>query len=375
MLDAAPWITLAVGVAALVIAFGPALCDRLRWTRLVVATPAAALTWTVTLCVSSGLHAFTAPLTTRYDYLAGVPFVRGARPFLRHFTTLLPSLPTHVKGHPPGLVLVLWLLDRLGLGAPVWAAMFVVAVGASAAAAVLLAVREVAGEATARKVAPFVVLMPGAVWLATSGDAFFTGIGAWAVAATVLATANGRRRWSILAGGLWAVALLSSYGLVLLAPVAMAAALSRRRLDVLLATGATAILALVLVGSATGFWWPEGLAATRRAYTQGFAATRSPWVFVWLNVTAVAIAAGPALAPALRRARGPAAVLAFGAMAGLVVADLSLLSKGEVERIWLPWLPWLAVATAALPTAGRRAWLSSQAATAVGLQLALRSPW
>jgi hypothetical protein len=366
-------IAFAAVVAVVVVALGPVAAARLPWRSFVAAASVAAFVWAVALAVSVGGHGLVTPLTTPYEYLAGVGHVAGPGHFLRHFTSSLPGLPTHVEAHPPGLVLVLWGLHRIGLGAPVWAALFVV--GASAVAAVLLTVRHLAGEATARAAAPFLVLAPAAVWMATSGDAFFTGIGAWAIAATVVATSRHRRRWSVVAGVAWAAALLSSYGLVLLSPVAIAVAVSRRRFDVLLATGATSVLVLAAFGLATGFWWPAGLSATHRAYEVGYAATRSPSVFVWLNVAAVAVAAGPALLPALRRARGPVALLAFGAVAGLALADISLLSKGEVERIWLPWLPWMLVATAALPIARRRHWLSFQAATAVVLQVALRSPW
>jgi hypothetical protein len=97
---------------------------------------------------------------------------------------------------------------------------------------------------------------------------------------------------------------------------------------------------------------------------------------VWLNLSALAIAVGPAIAPALRRLRttGPALLVA-GALAGVALADLSLLSKGEVERIWLPWVPWILVATLALPHRRRHPWLAAQAATGIALQLALRSSW
>ena len=35
--------------------------------------------------------------------------------------------------------------------------------------------------------------------------------------------------------------------------------------------------------------------------------------------------------------------------AAIAFADLSMLSKAEVERIWLPWAIWLPAACAALP--------------------------
>lgn len=363
-------------IAAVVfVVWGPRVARSMRWRQLLLASSVAAFAWSLSLAVTVGGHGFVSPLTTRYEYLAGVQSIDGAAAFLRTFTSQLPSFPTHVKGHPPGLVMVLWALDSVGLNTPFLAATFVVAVGASGVAAVLLAVRSVCGEQMARRATPFLVVGPAAVWMATSGDAFFTGVGAWAVAATVLATEHPSRRWAVLAGLTWTAALLSSYGLVLLAPVAMGVAWWRRRLDVLVVTGSTAIAVLGVVGITTGFWWPAGLAATRRAYESGFAAQRSAAVFVWLNLAAVAVAAGPAVGAALARARGPLALLAGGAVVGLALADLSLLSKAEVERIWLPWVPWLLVATAALPVVRQRRWLAAQAVTAVTVQLVLRSPW
>jgi hypothetical protein len=360
-------------VAVAVVAGGRRAAGGLRWRRLVLATPAAAFAWAVALSTSGGGHGFAQPILERGGYLEGVHLVDGD--FLRTFTSAWPSFPTHVKGHPPGLVVLLGLLDRIGLGGPTWAAVLVVAVGATAAAAVLLAVRDVADEATARRIAPFLVVVPGAVWMATSGDALFTGVAAWAVVATIRATRRGPAA-AAGAGLLWAAALLLSYGLVLLAPVAVGVAWWRRRLDVLAVTAAATVGALVAVGLGTGFWWPAGLAATRAAYHAGYAAHRSATAFLWLDVCAVAAALGPAVAPALRRLRfDGVGLLAGGAVVGLVVADLSLLSKAEVERIWLPWVPWALVATATLPVARHRAWLAAQAATGIALQLALRSTW
>lgn len=362
----------AVVVGAVLVAGGPVLADRMPWRRLLVTSAAAGFAWSVALAVSVGAHGFTEPLASRNEYLAGIRFIDGD--FLRTFTDALPGYPTHVKGHPPGLVLVLWVLDRIGLSGPGWASVLVVGVGASAVPAVLLTVREVASEATARRLAPFLVLAPAAVWMATSGDAFFTGAAAWAVRATVLAT--GRHRPPVLAGLLWAAVLMLSYGLALLAPVAIGIAWQRRRIDVLVGTAGVATATLVVVGVATGFWWPDGLAATRSAYLAGAAPGRAAWVFIWLNLCALAIAVGPAVAPALRRLRASGlALLVGGALVGVLLADLSLMSKAEVERIWLPWTPWLLVAAVALPTIHRRPWLTAQAATGIALQLALRSSW
>jgi methylthioxylose transferase len=83
------------------------------------------------------------------------------------------------------------------------------------------------------------------------------------------------------------------------------------------------------------------------------------------------VAAGPAAVAGLGRMRN---ALLVGAVAAVALANLSGLSKGEVERIWLPFLPWLVVGAAGIAS-HRRLWLSASASTAVGLELVLRSPW
>jgi hypothetical protein len=57
------------------------------------------------------------------------------------------------------------------------------------------------------------------------------------------------------------------------------------------------------------------------------------------------------------------------------LADLSGLSKAEVERIWLPFTVWLTAATAFLPAASRKLWLAAQAATALAVNHLLLTNW
>jgi methylthioxylose transferase len=59
----------------------------------------------------------------------------------------------------------------------------------------------------------------------------------------------------------------------------------------------------------------------------------------------------------------------------VLLADLSRMSKGEVERIWLPFVPWLLLSTALLPERWRRAGLALQLATAVLLEVLLFTSW
>jgi hypothetical protein len=272
------------------------------------------------------------------------------------------------------MVLLLWAMDRLGLRGAGPAAVLVLVAGALAAVAALVALRELAGEASARRAAPFVALAPAAVFAATSPDALFAGVSAWGVALVVLATGRRGRRCVALAatgGLLLGATLFLSYGLALLLGVPAAVCAHRRRLDV-------AAVAGVVVGAvvfATGFWWLDGLGAARAAYAHGVSGLRPYWYFLLSDLAVFAVLVGPATATALSRLRDRRVWLVVGAVLAVVaVADVSGLSKGEVERIWLPFAPWVALSCCAL--SGRaRPWLAANLGTGLALQLLLRSPW
>ncbi|HEX2263062.1 MAG TPA: hypothetical protein VHH52_04770, partial [Pseudonocardiaceae bacterium] len=104
--------------------------------------------------------------------------------------------------------------------------------------------------------------------------------------------------------------------------------------------------------------------------------------WVWANVACLAVVLGPAGVAGLRRVftpgRGqPRALLALCVAAALAVlaADLSGLSKAEVERIWLPFAVWLVAAAALLPARHVRWWLSAQAVIALAINHLLLTTW
>ena len=77
----------------------------------------------------------------------------------------------------------------------------------------------------------------------------------------------------------------------------------------------------------------------------------------------------------LEGCRGWHADLCLSAAASVLVADLSRMSKSEVERIWLPFVPWLLISTALLPQRWRRAGLALQLVTALVAQHLLYTSW
>jgi hypothetical protein len=71
-------------------------------------------------------------------------------------------------------------------------------------------------------------------------------------------------------------------------------------------------------------------------------------------------------------------LLAGGALAVVGAAMISGMSKGEVERIWLPFAIWLLPAGAALAAFRYRAtagWLGVQATTAIVVASVVKTSW
>ena len=76
----------------------------------------------------------------------------------------------------------------------------------------------------------------------------------------------------------------------------------------------------------------------------------------------------------LRPARVP--LLLVGATVLVVAAaDVSAMSKAEVERIWLPFVPWLTISFGLLPAAWRRWGLGAQVVAALVVQHLFYTVW
>ncbi|PZF85564.1 hypothetical protein [Jiangella anatolica] len=359
----------AVGAAAALAL--PVLAARWPWRRVLGLVAVTAVAWSLALAVADGSHGF-ADIGQAYGRHIGLVDERGGpAAFLRTYVEHQDAVPVHLQAHPPGLVLTLWASSRIGLSGPGWETALAMAGVAAAAVAVLAIARDVVSERFARAAAPFVVLAPAAVWH-TNADVIFGGLALTGVALVVLAA---DRRWAMAAAGgaVFGMSLLFSYGLALLAvPLAAVAVWRRRWATLAVAAGAGAVV--VALPLLLGFWWLDGLAATRVQYYAGVGAERPYAYFLLANLAVFALATGPATAAGLARLRDRRAWLVVGAgLAAVIVADLSGLSKAETERIWQPFLPLVLLAGAAL--APSRRWLAVQAGVAVVLQALLRSPW
>ncbi|MEZ5267201.1 MAG: hypothetical protein R2789_01070 [Microthrixaceae bacterium] len=267
-------------------------------------------------------------------------------------------------------------------------------IAASAAPATLLAIRALADEATARRAALFVGLAPAVIWIGTSADALVMATIAWSVALACMALEGGDGPdsatgtnprvsapvlMSSAAGLLAGVAVTLSFGsVVLLAPLKAISVLmllsgtvpdgrtdsARRpgrsgtagRHGLQLASTVTALCA-----SSTTPVWPANV---RSGSSPSPTSPRSR------------LRSDPPLWPACPLRDRRLWWLSGSALAGVALADLSAMSKGEVERIWLPAVPWVLVATASIRTTrNRRFWAVVTMGLTVLLQWKLRPAW
>jgi hypothetical protein len=150
-----------------------------------------------------------------------------------------------------------------------------------------------------------------------------------------------------------------------------------------------AIVAMIVLAFAlSGFEWWRAYPVLTKRYYDGIASTRPYSYWVWGDLAALALSAGPvvgsAVAASLVRVRHwrtetpairPIILLTLAGLAMVLLADVSGMSKAEVERIWLPFIPWLLVGTALVPSRWIRIVLALQLVVALALQHLLYFPW
>jgi hypothetical protein len=294
-----------------------------------------------------------------------------------------------VSGHPPGALLTFVWLDRIGLGGGAWAGLLCLLVGSSAAAAIVVAIRALNDERTARLAAPFVAVAPTAIWIAVSADGYFAGVAAWGIAMLALAARRAVRLPVLAAVGSgmllgWGIFL--NYGLALMAMLAVAvliAAADWRSAVRALVPAVVAALAVVAVFAVAGFWWFDGYTLVQQRYWQGIANDRPFQYWSWANFASVVCAIGLGSVAGIGRAFDIAALkrrsglhlVVLAALLAITFADLSMLSKAETERIWLPFTVWLTAAGALLPARSHRWWLALNVIGALLLNHFILTNW
>ncbi|OBF57446.1 hypothetical protein A5787_25015 [Mycobacterium sp. 852002-50816_SCH5313054-b] len=385
----------AILIAVAAVVWGPTVAQQLSWRTLTLGTWATACGWAFALAMIDGWQrGFAGRLTTRDEYLSQVPSITDIPATVRTFSSRIVdfqpnSWTTHVSGHPPGALLTFVWLDRIGLHGGAWAGLLCLLVGSSAAAAVVIGVRALADERTARRAAPFVAVAPTAIWVAVSADGYFAGVAAWGLALLAVAVHRRVRFPALLAAaaGLllgWSVFL--SYGLALLGLPALAVLVSASDWRaVLRALGPAALtsLAVAVAFAVAGFYWFDGYTLVQQRYWQGIAKDRPFQYWSWANLACVVCAIGLGGVAGISRLFDRAAIrrrsgfhlVLLAMLAAIVFADLSMLSKAEVERIWLPFTVWLTAAPALLPIRSHRLWLAVNAIGALLVNTVIVTNW
>ncbi|MGB3351687.1 MAG: hypothetical protein WBB00_02810 [Mycobacterium sp.] len=385
----------AILIAVAAVLWGPSLAQRLPWRALPWTVWAVSCVWAFSLAMIDGWQrGFAGRLTARHEYLRQVPGITDIPETVRTFSSRIldyqpDSWITHVSGHPPGALLSFVWLDRIGLSGGAWAGLLCLLAGSSVAAAIVVAVRALADEDTARSAAPFVAVAPTAIWVAVSADGYFAGVAAWGITLLALAVTRSTRlpvAAAVGAGLLLGWGIFLNYGLGLMVLPALAVLLSATTWRAALTTLVPAVLAALAVAAvflAAGFWWFDGYLLVQERYWQGIASDRPFQYWGWANFASVVCAIGLGSVAGIGRALDITAIrrrsglhlLIMGALLAIVFADLSRLSKAETERIWLPFTMWLVAAAALLPRPSHRWWLALNVIGALTLNHLVLTNW
>jgi hypothetical protein len=387
-LQIGPASLLAPAVAGVVlVTCAKGLLDRTRWPVVLLCGYAAALAWALALAFVDGSTGLTRALGSPDEYLVDIDGIdNDPLRFIREFTLMAGRHSIATRGHPPGPVLLLWALGRVGVTDHLVLGLLITAFGALTVPLVLAAVRDVAGEPAARRYLPVLVLAPYAVWVAVSLDAVVATLGAAAIVAGVRASRHRQSGWhatarAAAAGLLTGVAALFSYAAPWLGLSVVLVYFARRRPFLNLATGLGALIPLT-AAYLLGFRWTDGLLAAHADYASRIQANRSALWWSGISVVALVLAAGPPLFASLRKVRNtPGWPLLVGAGIAVLFSVLAGLARGGVEHAWLPFFPWLTVAAIAPERPAGPVVPAPLPLTAVGAMVAvvveavLATPW
>jgi len=358
--------------------------DAAPWWIVRAGSAVGLFTWALSLALVDGLAGLTRSLTPD-SYLGDVHEV-GDNPvnYLGTFTDRSEEHTVATRGHPPAPVLLLWALQRLGITDSFGLALMVTAVGALSAPLVLSAVRDVSGETFARHFAPVLMLAPYAVWLAVSMDAVVLTISAAMTVAGLRATRHRGWRaasWAVLAGLLLGLAALFSYAAAWLGLSIICIYFARRRAALNLFSG-IGVLAPVLLASAVGFVWTDGLSTAYADFASRIEPDRSALWWSLISICALLLAVGPPLYASLRKVRNtPGWPFMMGAASAVLFSIGAGLARGGIEHAWLPFFPWLTVAAIAPeeqggePVGSPVLLVAVGALTAIVIEAVLLTPW
>ncbi len=386
--EVSPFSLLAPAVAVAVLgAWGLGWFRHRRWAAFQLAAYVSAFAWAIALALVDGTAGLTRSLLDQSNYAPDVAAI-GDDP-LRYIRTFTDNVQAHsiaARGHPPGAVLLLWGMEKLGVQDQLTLAVFVTALAVLTVPLALYTVKDVCGEETARRYMPVLALAPYAIWIAVSMDAVVAASGAAMIAAGVYASAHRRHGlpsavWSVITGLLVGLGAMFSYGVAWLGLSIVLLYFARRRPFLNIGTGIGALIP-VLIANRLGFGWLDGLIAANSDFAARVEPFRSaPWWAI-LSIIALIIATGPAIVASARKIRNtPAWPFLVGSALAVLFSILTGLARGGVEAAWLPYFPWLTVAAIAPGRPGGdpppMPWMlvAGGALTALVIEAVLATPW
>lgn len=265
------------------------------------------------------------------EYLPSLAaFDYGPRFVLDRFAELVPSLPVHSAGHPPGLLLV---MHYLSLDTSPRLTAFILFAGAASAPLTYALARRLFDEDVAKVAGALAAFAPAMLHFgATSADAVYLTLGLLAAIPLV----SGR---PIL--GAIALAVVSLFAWSLLAVAAWAALLVwardgfRQAVRLGLITGAVLVAFHAVFALATGFDALGTLQATHQVYDVGIASRRPYAYWFFGSPTAFLLILGVPIAWLALRSLGDRRPEALAIFAVIAISCVIGFTKAETERIWL----------------------------------------
>jgi hypothetical protein len=310
------------------------------------------------------------------EYVPSLPAVDalGVRYFLDRFDEILPALPVHTAGHPPGLLLA---FHALGIDGPGAAAALAIGLGALAVPATYLVARRLLDEERARTAGVLAALASGTtLYGVVTADVVYAALGALAAILLV------RSPRIAATAGAAALAVASFFSYAVLAMGAWAALVRwlrdgwRPAFAVGAACGVALAVFYVGLWALTGFELIDVVRATEEVYRESVARLR-PYAF-WLFGSPAAFLAfmGLPITWYAARALGERHPVAVALAVVILISAVGGFTKAETERIWLMYVPIACVAAAAvLPRERLPLVLGLLAAQSLAVELLFGTVW
>ncbi len=303
--------------------------------------------------IREGLYGIYEPFTrTHWEYAGDLPLVNGVSDFLHNYTLLNPALSSHGSTHPPGYVLLLYILQKLFSIDLLGLAILVGSIGGLTILPLYFLWRRFADEAEVRRGLQLFIFLPSILIFSFTSMEAALMFAVWLSIAVLYIGWEKSAAAAFMGGVLAGVALMFNFLFLLLAPLYLFLAYEvyaegRARLAPLFAR---VILSLVGFGMFfAALYWLTGYSivdnflvargANREIVRSNFESIAFFFTYLFMNIFAFSYYLGVQnmikLVYGIRdifRARPRIYAVGFALVAIFLAVGIF---QGEVERIWL----------------------------------------